>query len=77
MKCRASSNKSQSNTRVVEFFLNAAAYTLFEHGLDKDDVLKILTNIEEVADSMVKSYVTFSDIRKVLKDEYDFTINLT
>lgn len=75
MKCRANDNKSQSKMKVIEFFMNATAYVLFEHGFEKEKVLKILQQTEDVADSMVKDYINFSDIRKVLKDEYDFEIS--
>ena len=74
MKCRAKSNKNVGNLKVIEFFMNATAYVLFEHGYDKETVLKILQQCEDVADSMVKDYIKFCDIRNVLKDEYDFTI---
>ena len=74
MNCRANVNKSQSKIKVIEFFMNATAYVLFEHGYEKEKVLRILEQCEDVADSMVQDYIKFSDIRKVLKDEYDFEI---
>jgi hypothetical protein len=74
MKCRANSNRNVGNLKVIEFFMNATAYVLFEHGYEKEKVLKILEQCEDVADSMVGDYIKFSDIRKVLKEEYDFEI---
>lgn len=74
MKCRANANSNNGRVKVIEFFMNATAYVLFEHGFEREKVLKILQQCEDVADSMVKDYINFSDIRKVLKDEYDFTI---
>lgn len=76
MKCRAATNnKNNGRVKVIEFFMNATAYVLFEHGFEREKVLKILQQCEDVADSMVQDYINFSDIRKVLKDEYDFSID--
>ena len=73
MKCMQ--RKAVGSVKVIEFFMNATAYVLFEHGFDREKVLKILKSTEDVADSMVRDYINFSDIRKVLKDEYDFELN--
>jgi hypothetical protein len=53
----------------------STAYALFEHGIDREKVLKILQDIEYTADSMVQDYVSFGDIQKALKNEYDFTVD--
>lgn len=75
MKCKMpTNNNNNGRVKIIEFFMNATAYVLFEHGFDREKVLKILKQCEDVADSMVKDYINFSDIRKVLKDEYSFTI---
>lgn len=74
MTCNVKNNKSPGNMKVIEFFMNATAYVLFEHGFEKEKVLKILQQCEDVADSMVKDYIEFCDIRNILKDEYNFTI---
>lgn len=74
MKCRTA-EKKQSRNKVIEYMMTSTAYVLFEHGFDGEKVLKILQNIEDVADSMVEDYITFTDIRKVLKDEYNFNID--
>ena len=72
MKCMQ--KKAVGSVKVMEFFMNATAYVLFEHGFEREKVLKILKDTEDVADSMVLDYINFTDIRKVLKDEYNFTI---
>lgn len=74
MKCRISNTKNVSRQKVTEFFTTAIAYVLHEHGVEGEKVLKILKDIEDVADSMVENYIAFNDIRKVLKDEYGFEI---
>ena len=56
--------------------MTSIAYVLHEHGFEGEKVLKILKDIEDVADSMVDDYIAFNDIRKVLKDEYDFEIRM-
>ena len=75
MKCLANKPKSQSRNTVVEYMTTSIAYVLFEHGYDSEEVLKILEDMEDVADSMVTDYIAFTDIRRVLKDEYHFTLN--
>lgn len=70
MKALVSKKKEPSKTK--EFFLTAIAYALFESGMSQDDVVTILLKIEKTAEMMVEDYIEFCDIRKVLKDEYDF-----
>ena len=70
MKAVVSKKKEPSKTK--EFFLTAIAYALFESGMSQDDVVTILLKIEKTAEMMVEDYIEFCDIRKVLKDEYDF-----
>lgn len=74
MNCRISNTKNVGRQKVVEFFTTATAYVLHEHGVEGEKVLKILKDIEDVADSMVSDYIAFNDIRKVLRDEYGFEI---
>ena len=76
MKCRVSNTKNVSRQKVTEFFTTAVAYVLHEHGFEGEKVMKILKDIEDVADSMVSDYIAFNDIRKVLKDEYGFEIRM-
>lgn len=75
MKCIATNNKKQSKNKVIDFMMTAIAYVLFEHGNDGEKVIKILKDIQDVADSMVRDYVKFGDIQKVLKEEYGFKID--
>ena len=74
MTCTAKKPKSESKQKIVDFYITSTAYVLFEHGFEKEKVLKILQQCEDVADSMVKDYIEFCDIRNILKDEYNFTI---
>ena len=74
MKCRISNTKNVSRQKVTDFFITAIAYVLHERGFEGEKVVEILKDIEDVADSMVKDYIVFNDIRKVLKDEYGFEI---
>jgi uncharacterized membrane protein YjjP (DUF1212 family) len=67
--------KNQSQNKVLEFVMTATAYALFESGTEPEKVKKILQDLNEVADSMCANYVAFCDIRKVLKEEYNFTLN--
>lgn len=76
MNCRITKTKGVSRNKVTEFFMTSIAYVLHEHGFEGEKVLKILQDIEDVADSMVDDYIAFNDIRKVLKDEYDFEIRM-
>ena len=76
MKCRASGGKAQSKSKITDFYITSTAYVLFEHGYDGEKVNKILNDIYDVADSMVQDYVKFSDIQKVLRDEYGFNIEM-
>lgn len=76
VNCRITKTKGVSRNKVTEFFMTSIAYVLHEHGFEGEKVLKILKDIEDVADSMVDDYIAFNDIRKVLKDEYDFEIRM-
>ena len=71
---RCMQKRAVGSVKIIEFFMNATAYVLFEHGFKKEEVLKLLKATEDVADSMVKDYIKFCDIRQVLKDEYGFDI---
>jgi hypothetical protein len=51
------------------------AYSMFDRGYEADEVKAICERVDYVADSMVDDYVNFTDIRKVLKEEYNFTLN--
>lgn len=75
MKCRATT-KTQSQNKVIEFMTTATAYALFEGGMEPEQVKRTLENIERVADLMNEDYVQFTDIRKALKDEYHFEIDM-
>lgn len=74
MNCRTT-EKMPSQNKVFEFMMTAIAYALFEHGFESEKIVKILTDIDDVADSMVKDYIKFTDIRRALKDEYNFSFN--
>lgn len=75
MRCRANAPRAVSKPKITDFYIVSTAYALFEHGIDREKVLKILQDIEYTADSMVKDYVSFGDIQKALKSEYDFTVD--
>lgn len=64
--------RKKEPSKTKEFFLTAIAYALFESGMDQEEVVKILLKIEKTAEMMVENYLQFCDIRKVLKEEYDF-----
>ena len=68
--------KKLSQNKVLEFVLHAMAYTMLDSGYDREEVLRICKKVDYVADSMADDYVTFTDIRKVMKEEYDYEINL-
>lgn len=74
MKCLK--NKKQSRNKVLDFVLHAMAYTMLDSGYEREEVLRICEKVDYVADSMAEDYVKFADIRKVMKDEYDFEINM-
>ena len=76
MKCRISGTNNVGRQKVVDFFMTSIAYVLFEHGFDGEKIIQILRDIEDAADSMVENYISFNDIRKVLKDEYGFEISV-
>ena len=75
MRCRANAPKPASKQKITDFYITSTAYILFEHGIEGEKVLKILDDIYYTADSMVQDYIKFGDIQKVLKSEYDFTLN--
>lgn len=64
----------QSLNKVHEFYVTSIAYVLLEHGYEPEKVKKIIEDIQDVADSMVRDYINFCDIRKVINKEYDFEI---
>lgn len=68
--------KKESRNKVLDFVLHAMAYTMLDRGYDREEVLKICEKVDYVADSMAEDYVTFTDIRKTMKDEYDFVIDM-
>lgn len=74
MRCRANAPRAASKQKITDFYITSTAYVLFEHGMDAEKVVKILRDIEETADSMVQDYITFGDIQKVLRNEYNFNI---
>lgn len=75
MRCRANAPSAASKQKITDFYITSTAYVLFEHGMDAEKVVKILSDIEETADSMVQDYITFGDIQKVLRNEYNFNID--
>lgn len=68
--------KKLSQNKVLDFVLHAMAYSMLDSGYEREEVKRICERVDYVADSMVEDYVKFTDIRKVMKDEYDFTINM-
>ena len=74
MKCLK--KKKQSQNKVLDFVLHAMAYTMLDSGYKVEEVLRICERVDYVADSMADDYVTFTDIRKTMKEEYDFEINM-
>lgn len=75
MRCRANAPRAASKQKITDFYITSTAYVLFEHGMDAEKVIKILSDIEETADSMVQDYITFGDIQKALRNEYNFNID--
>ena len=74
MKCNLNRKESVSRNKVTEFYLTALSYVLFEHGFEGEKILDVLRDVEDTADSMCKDYIEFGDIKKVLKDEYNFEL---
>lgn len=68
--------KKLSQNKVLDFVLHAMAYSMLDSGYKREEVKRICEKVDYVADSMVQDYVRFTDIRKVMKDEYDFEINM-
>lgn len=75
MKCRTTA-KNQGQNKVLEFVLYALAYAMFDSGYEGQEVKRLCECVDYVADSMCADYVRFCDIRKALKEEYDFIINI-
>ena len=68
--------KKQSQNKVLDFVLHAVAYSMLDSGYDVHEVKRICERVDYVAESMAEDYVKFTDIRNVLKEEYDFEINM-
>ena len=46
---------------------------LDKEGADKEIIQRVWGEINELCDSIVKGYVSVSDLQQVLKDEYDIS----
>lgn len=76
MKCRANKPKSESRNTILLFVLYSVAYALLDSGFSKEQTVKMLHNAEDCATSVLEDGLKFRDIKKALKDEYDFEITL-
>lgn len=81
MKCVASQSKliddiRRKNTRqTCHFFLVVVASVLADKfGYTKERIIRVLNEMNEMADSINKGYLNLDDLEKVLKDEYNITI---
>lgn len=76
MKCRANKPKAESRNTILLFVLYAVAYALLDSGYKREQVVKVLHNAEDCATSILEDGLKFRDIKKALKEEYDFEITL-
>ena len=76
MKCRANKPKAESRNTILLFVLYAVAYALLDSGYKREQVAKVLQNAEDCATSILEDGLKFRDIKKALKEEYDFEITL-
>ena len=69
--------KAESRNQTLIFILHCVAVALFDIGLPREKVLKVMEYTNDLAASIVDDGMNFRDIRRTLKDEYDFEINMT
>lgn len=76
MTCNGPNKKKKktSKNKQLEFVMYAVAYVMFDAGKTEDEVLHMLEQIEYVAELFVDDYMSFLELRKVLKDEYEFEL---
>ena len=45
-----------------------------KQGYDKEHIREVWNEVNSLSDSIVQGYVSFTDLRKVLDDEYDILV---
>ena len=61
----------------LEFGLNIVLYVLKDkHDAPSEDIMQLRDEFMYVIDSVAKSYLTYKDIQKALKDDYDLSVHL-
>lgn len=61
----------------MEFALNITLYVLKDkHDSPDDDIMKLRDEFMYVIDSVSKGYLTYRDIQKALKTDYDLSVKL-
>ena len=76
MKCRANRPKNESRNTILLFILYAVAYAMLDSGYEKEEVVRLMQNAEDCSTSVLEDGLKFWEIKKALKDEYGFEINL-
>lgn len=75
MTCNAcKKQKKHSASKQTQFALTAVVYSMFEKGCTEDEVIQMLEHIDYVAALFAEDYLSFLDVRKVLKEEYGFEL---
>lgn len=74
MKCRANRPKAESRNQTLLFILYAVAYAMLDSGYDKEEVVRLMSNAENCATSVLDDGLKFRHIKQAMKEEYDFEI---
>lgn len=61
-----------------DWFMTAIAVTAFDKfGMNENEVKSFMSNVEEIADSIVKDYCDVKDLKQMLEDDYNFKLTMT
>ena len=74
MNCLKRRNESRNQTLL--FILYSVAYAMLDSGYSREETIKLMKNAERCAESILEDGLQFRDIKRALKEEYDFEIEL-
>lgn len=69
--------KDKATDEALQLVLYMVLYILVDkHDAPKEDIRQLQSELNYLADSINRGYVKWSDIRKVLEEEYDVRLEL-
>ena len=67
--------KAAGRVEGMEFMTTVIVWLLLEkHGAPDEDLQQLSREVAYVADSITKGYLSYADMRRCMKEEYDWTV---